>query len=221
MTDRRWLHVGGADALPSFSVRTCVANGAVVVRVVGELDLATAPGLDDVLSSVCSTPVERVMVDFSRLTFLSAAGLHVLVAAHNRLLSAGRKGLVVRGASGITRRVLQLTGLTGLLGDLEPTQPTSAVLSHGLPQSHGHDLERGRRQAGLSVKDLFVSYFALGGTADLGRVNAYLNGNDDVLDSHQRDVAVHAVNERLVELGQLERLLSYSSDTRGQGLGYG
>jgi anti-sigma B factor antagonist len=157
----------------------------MVVWVEGELDLATAPRLDDVLSSVCSTPVERVTVDVSRLTFLSAAGLHVLVAAHNRLLNAGRKGLVIHGASGIVRRVFQLTGLTGLLGDPEPTPSTSAVPSHGLPQSHGHDLEIGRRQAG-----------------------------DDVLDSHQRDVAIHAVNERLVDLGQRDHLLSYSSDTR-------
>jgi anti-sigma B factor antagonist len=198
-----------------FKVRTCVVDGAMVVWVEGELDLATAPRLDDVLSSVCSTPVERVTVDVSRLTFLSAAGLHVLVAAHNRLLNAGRKGLVVHGASGIARRVFQLTELTGLLGDPEPTPSTSAVPSHGLPQSHGHDLEIGRRRAGLSVEDLFVSYFALGGTADLGRVNAYLNGNDDdVLDSHQRDVAIHAVNERLVDLGQRDHLLSYSADTR-------
>lgn len=215
MTDQRWPHVRSADALPGFSVRTCVVDGAMVVWVVGELDLVTAPRLDDALSSVCSTPVGCVMVDVSRLTFLSAAGLHVLVAAHNRLLSAGRKGLVVRGASGVVLRVFRLTGLTGLLGDPEPTPSSSAVPSYRLPQSHGHDLERGRRQAGLSVKDLFVSYFALGGTADLGRVNAYLNGNDDVLDSHQRDVAVHAVNERLVDLGQLDRLLSYSSDARG------
>jgi len=187
----------------------------MVVWVVGELDLATAPRVDDVLLSVCSTPVGCVIVDVSRLTFLSAAGLHALVAAHNRLLSAGRKGLAVRGASGIVLRVFRLTGLTGLLGDPEPIPSTSVVPFHGLPQSHGHDLERERRQAGLSVKEFFVSYFALGGTADLGRVNAYLNGNDDVLDSHQRDVAVHAVNERLVDLGQLDHLLSYSSDTRG------
>jgi anti-anti-sigma factor len=198
-----------------FIVRTCVVDGAMLVWVGGELDLATAPRLDDVLSSVCSTPVERVTVDISRLTFLSAAGLHVLVAAHDRLLNAGRKGLVFRGASVIVRRVFQLTGLIGLLGDPEPTPSTSAVPSRGLLQSHGHDLEIGRRRAGLSVNDLFVSYIALGGTADLGRVNAYLNGDDDVLDSHQRDVAVHAVNERLVDLGQLDRLLSYSSDARG------
>jgi anti-sigma B factor antagonist len=216
VTDGQWPHVRGADALSGFSVRTCVIDGAMVVWVAGELDLGTAPRLGDVLSRVCSTPVDRVLVDVSRLRFLGVAGLHMLVTEHNRLLSAGRNGLVVRGASGTTRRAFQITGLAWLLGDPEPTEPTSAVAFRGWQHSHGHDLEVGRRQAGLSVKDLFVCYFALGGTADLGQFHAYLSGSDDVLDSHQQDVAVHAVNELLIDLGQLERLLAYLSDKQGR-----
>jgi hypothetical protein len=69
----------------------------------------------------------------------------------------------------------------------------------------------GRRAAGLSVTDLFVAYFALGGAANLGEVRAFLAGMDDVLDGHQHDVAAHAVNERLVELGHRDCLLSYAS----------
>jgi hypothetical protein len=59
----------------------------------------------------------------------------------------------------------------------------------------------GRRAARLSVTDLFVAYFGLGGTAKLGELRAFLAGMDDVLDGHQQDVAAHAVDERLVELG--------------------
>jgi hypothetical protein len=70
----------------------------------------------------------------------------------------------------------------------------------------------GRRAAGLSVTDLFVAYLALGGTAHLGEMRAFLGGVDDALAGHQQDVAVHAVNERLVELGHRDRLLSYASD---------
>jgi hypothetical protein len=48
-------------------------------------------------------------------------------------------------------------------------------------------------------------------------VGAFLAGMDDVLDSHQHDMAAHAVNERLVELGHRDRLLSYASDHKRSG----
>ena len=72
-------------------------------------------------------------------------------------------------------------------------------------------LELARRDAGLSVADLFVAYFALGGAADHGELVAYLNGDAEALDRHQRDIAVHAVNERLGDVGRTEQLLSYAS----------
>jgi hypothetical protein len=62
-----------------------------------------------------------------------------------------------------------------------------------------------------------VAYFALGGTGTLGEVGAVLAGMDDVLDGRQHDVAAHAVNERLVELGHQHRLLSYTSDQKRSG----
>jgi hypothetical protein len=64
-----------------------------------------------------------------------------------------------------------------------------------------------------------VAYFGLGGTAKLGELRAFLAGMDDVLDGHQQDVAAHAVDERLVELGHQDRLLSYTPGQRRSGAG--
>ena len=75
----------------------------------------------------------------------------------------------------------------------------------------------GRRAARLSVTDLFVAYFALGGTADLAAMRAFLGGRDDALDAHQQDVAAYAVNERLVELGHRDRLLWSASPHKRRG----
>ena len=68
-----------------------------------------------------------------------------------------------------------------------------------------------RRRAELSVADMFVAYFALGGAADRGQLVAYLDGDTEALDRHQLDIAVHAVNERLGDVGLTDQLLSYAS----------
>jgi anti-anti-sigma factor len=85
--DREWPDVRGGDGPRSFSVRPSVQAGEVIVEVVGELDLATAPLLDEVLLRAGAVATGRVVVDVSHLTFMGAAGLSVLVGAHYRLLT--------------------------------------------------------------------------------------------------------------------------------------
>jgi anti-anti-sigma factor len=178
-----------------------------LVRLAGELDLVIAGRVRRRLSSVAVMPGDRLVVDVSGVTFMDASGLRVLVAARQRLVAAGGGGLVVRGAAGIVRRLFELTGLTALLDDPEPVRSGSCVAADGDPGA----LELARRDAGLSIAELYVAYFALGGAADRGHLVAYLNGDTNALDLHQQDVAVHAVNERLADVGHSDRLLSYAS----------
>ncbi len=60
-------------------------------------------------------------------------------------------------------------------------------------------LVAGYAHADLSLEQLWMRYFALGGTGDLTDVDAYLHGLL-ALPDHQRDLLAHAVNERLDEL---------------------
>ncbi len=66
------------------------------------------------------------------------------------------------------------------------------------------DLQRSALRAGwshadLTLDQLWVRYFGLGGSADLTDVDAYLHDLGDLSDV-ERDMLAHAVNERLVEL---------------------
>jgi hypothetical protein len=54
-------------------------------------------------------------------------------------------------------------------------------------------------RAGLTLEELWMRYFALGGNVGLMELDAYLNGVM-ALPRVQRDMAAHAVNERLDEL---------------------
>ena len=60
-------------------------------------------------------------------------------------------------------------------------------------------LRDGYAHADLSLEQLWTRYFALGGSADLMDVDAYLTGLTSFPDN-QRDLLAHAVNERLDEL---------------------
>ena len=60
-------------------------------------------------------------------------------------------------------------------------------------------LDVGYRRAELTLEQLWLRYFALGGVAGLVEVEAYLHGML-ALPPVQRDILAHAVNERLDEL---------------------
>ena len=53
----------------------------------------------------------------------------------------------------------------------------------------------------LTHDQLWISYFGLGGTAQPGRLVAYLEGSAQ-LTRDQHNVVVHALNEEFAELGQ-------------------
>jgi anti-anti-sigma factor len=77
-----------ADAL--FEIRAGTTLGAVVIDVVGEVDMATAPRLAAALDPARYT-AQRVVVNLSEVSFIDSSGLNALVA-HARDLT--KKGVV-------------------------------------------------------------------------------------------------------------------------------
>jgi anti-anti-sigma factor len=85
------------------------AAAVLVVAPAGEVDPATAPLLRAaLLDAVDGYP--QVCCDLTGVNFLGAAGVTVLVAALERAAGAGSR-LRIRGAQGITERVLRITGV--------------------------------------------------------------------------------------------------------------
>ena len=93
-----------------FDVRSEIApGGAHVVHVSGELDLATAPLLEEALADVSG---EKLVIDLSGCTFLDSAGIRTLVAA-TRDRSGARRLRIVTADPGIVR-LLEITGVDTL-----------------------------------------------------------------------------------------------------------
>ena len=76
-----------------------------VVRVTGEIDLATAPRLEDCLRRLDGQPIA---VDFSAVTFMDASGISVLVKTQRRVADGA---LTLRGVQPAQLRVLEVTGV--------------------------------------------------------------------------------------------------------------
>lgn len=95
----------------------------VLVRVVGEWDVANADVLAALLDEHDRAGRRFVRLDVSAVTFLDCACLEVLVTAHRRLLGA-RGTLVLTGVPARLSRLLRLARLDGVLlttsvGDLD------------------------------------------------------------------------------------------------------
>lgn len=84
-----------------------------VVCLYGQLDLANADRVREMLIDVGGS---TVVVDLAGLRFLDSSGIAALLGARNEITAAGH-GFELRGAQGIVRRVLEVTGLVFLLND--------------------------------------------------------------------------------------------------------
>jgi anti-sigma B factor antagonist len=97
----------------TFGLTEQVRDGATVVGVVGEVDVATAPTLRDRLDTVVTTGDGAVVVDLAGVTFIDSTGLGVLIGARKRCADEGRQLRIVVGEPRILK-VFEITGLTEL-----------------------------------------------------------------------------------------------------------
>jgi anti-sigma B factor antagonist len=84
-------------------------DGAVVVRLAGELDLYNAHAVRDELLAAAARGPARLVVDLSDVTFIDSTGLGVLIEARTRL--ANRRGFLLAAPGLETRRALEISGL--------------------------------------------------------------------------------------------------------------
>lgn len=88
------------------------AHGGVAVT--GEVDIATAPALQNAIEAAAEQHAGDVVVDVSGVEFIDSSGMNVFVRCYKPLDSAGR-ALILRGASASVRRALEVGGITTFL----------------------------------------------------------------------------------------------------------
>ncbi len=91
-------------------------HGELVVRAAGEIDLATAPVLQQRLSEAIEAKSRDVAVDLADVSFMDSTGLVALVEARESLERLGRQLIIVRPSPAVTR-LLELADLDGRFGE--------------------------------------------------------------------------------------------------------
>ena len=90
-----------------------------VIRVEGELEMATASRMRDELQRAMATSQQRIVVDLRALDFLDSTGMHALVEAHKKCESSNRS-LTLLLDTGPVHRSLDVCGLLDVLNHVSP-----------------------------------------------------------------------------------------------------
>jgi anti-sigma B factor antagonist len=84
-------------------------DGVAVLSIGGEIDLVTAPALEEAIGGVVAENPTALIIDLSGVEFLGSVGLKILAATYEKLGNSAEFGVVARGPA--TRRPIHLTGL--------------------------------------------------------------------------------------------------------------
>ena len=88
-------------------------NGAeLTVTIIGRLDTITAPQLEAEFKQSI-TGVEKLVLDFAELEYLSSAGLRVLLAAQKVMNKQGE--MIIKNVNDTINEIFEVTGFIDIL----------------------------------------------------------------------------------------------------------
>ena len=94
------------------NIQKNINNGTAVFELEGRLDTNTSPALEKELKDALSGVTELVM-DFEKLSYISSAGLRVLLAAQKTMAKQG--GMKVTHVHETIMEIFEVTGFTDIL----------------------------------------------------------------------------------------------------------
>lgn len=89
-------------------------GGVIVVAVEGNLDTNTAPDAQEHLDALQDDGVQKILVNFTDLDYISSAGLRVLLATAKRIAGAGGS-LRICGLNETVDEVFEISGFSMIL----------------------------------------------------------------------------------------------------------
>ena len=102
-----------ARTIGSLALRSERDGETHVVALLGELDIAGAPALEEELLRVEESDAERIVIDLSSLEFIDSTGIRLVVMAADRC-SADSRLTLLRGPKQV-HRVFEITDLASRL----------------------------------------------------------------------------------------------------------
>jgi anti-sigma B factor antagonist len=108
-----------------FELRAERFGSTAQVSVKGELDIATLPEFEQVVTSMRSPDLERLVIDLRGLAFLDSMSIELLLRLHGELAAKGAELVIVRGPRAVERvfEVMELDQVLTLV-DQPPARVT-------------------------------------------------------------------------------------------------
>ena len=94
------------------TITTNLNGKALEVSLEGRLDTMTAPQLEAELKKSMAD-ADSLTLDFSKLDYISSAGLRVLLSAHKTM--SGKGGMKITHVNEIVQEVFDVTGFSDIL----------------------------------------------------------------------------------------------------------
>jgi anti-anti-sigma factor len=85
-----------------------------IVRLEGRLDANTTPALEQKLAKLFELPEQSVIMDFSKVDYLSSAGMRLLLSATKKIKARGGK-LVFCGMGEEVMEIVKMAGFERIL----------------------------------------------------------------------------------------------------------
>ena len=102
---------GVGNGSPTATVESTIdGSRASVIRISGELDLASVPGIESEIQPAVEAAPERVVFDLSGVTFMDSSGIAMLLRVAKRVSE-----VEIRDPSAAVRRIIEATGLADVL----------------------------------------------------------------------------------------------------------
>ena len=112
MSGPEGVEVGGVSGVPDrrLELQDAICAGRHVLKLSGELDLATAPDLQEAVVRICSSRTRIVTLDLHDLAFIDSSGLAAIIAASKLCRNLGYEFRLIPGPPTV-QRVFELTGV--------------------------------------------------------------------------------------------------------------
>ncbi|HSW86032.1 MAG TPA: STAS domain-containing protein [Rhabdochlamydiaceae bacterium] len=92
----------------------------VTLRVAGRIDATSSPALEKKISELIQTGHKKILIDFTKVDYLSSAGLRLMLSSTKKIKAQGGR-LVFSGMSTGVMEIIKMAGFERIL-DIHSTE---------------------------------------------------------------------------------------------------
>ena len=111
----------------NFDYTLQTVDGFKQLHLLGRLDSATSMALEKTINTLFESKQDRALIDFSGLSYISSAGLRLILVAAKRARQCGGR-LILCGLAPTVREVFEISGFLKIMETADSQEAAVALL---------------------------------------------------------------------------------------------